>query len=152
MGHDAHRDPENYQMKMPDENMKFSKHQQVRVEHFKAKPFGMKAPDETKSVGPGKLEPLSWLDAEVIAVQYQRKLKDFLKSDTVMQVIKKRLLGQFAGSMSHLSIRRTVADDNTALSIFRREANMVPGSFEPEYMFTLVFDRITTLLESLHKQ
>ena len=111
----------------------------------------MKALDDTTSVDPDKSKSLSWLDAEMTVVYHQRKLDALLISDPVMRVLEIRLLGQRTGPMSPRPRLRTVADAITALITLLREANMVVKRLEPDDIFTLEINRITTSLERLHK-
>ena len=97
----------------------------------------MKAPSDTKSVGPGlsnpdtksadpkRSGPLTWSDADITMSYHRRKLDTFLNSDLVTTILEIRLLGQLCGPPSPLQNIRKITDAITALVTLLREAGMV---------------------------
>ncbi|CAI5701821.1 unnamed protein product [Peronospora effusa] len=69
-------DGENREAKVP-------KKQQNKIAQSKPTKFRMKAPGNTKSIGPEKSGLASWSDADVTKVYHPRKLDAFLESDPV---------------------------------------------------------------------
>ncbi|CAI5701227.1 unnamed protein product [Peronospora effusa] len=112
----------------------------------------MKAPGNTKSIGPEKAGMASWADADVTRAYHQRNLNAFLESDPVAKILEIRQLGQLTGPVSTLSRLHSVTDAITVLVTMLREANMVAGWFDPDDVLSLGFDRITTTLEHMYKR
>ena len=79
---------------------------------------------------------------------HRHKLDTLLASDPVATALEIRPLGQLGGTVSPLPPFRTV----TALVTLLRESNMVAGRFDPNSLFDLGFDSITSTLTNLHKR
>ena len=152
LGHGMYHAPGDFQPMVHTERIespKTTKNDEAAV--FKPAAFKMKAPGDTKSVGPASLSPSTWSDTDVTEVYRRRKLESFLVSDPVAKTLEIGLLGQIEGPVSTLPQPQTIAEAITALVTLLREANMVAGSFELDDLFTLGFKRINTTLIKLHK-
>ncbi|CAH0522648.1 unnamed protein product [Peronospora belbahrii] len=112
----------------------------------------MKAPDDTKSVGPLTSGPLTWSEADVTMAYHRLKHDSFLESDPVTKALEIRLLGQLSGPVSTLPKVRMVADAITALVTLLREAGMVAGRFKPENLVSPGFNSVETTSEILYKR
>ncbi|CAI5706022.1 unnamed protein product [Peronospora farinosa] len=152
LGHDAYHDPEDHQPTVKTERLRSPKKQQSKIAQSKPTKFRMKAPGNTKSIGPEKAGLASWTDADVTRTYHQRKLNAFLESDPFAKILEIRQLGQLTGPVSTLPRLHSVTDAITALVTMLREANMVAGRLDPDDLLSLGFDRITKALEHMHKR
>ncbi|CAI5706016.1 unnamed protein product [Peronospora farinosa] len=152
LGHDAYHDPEDHQPTVKTERLRSPKKQQSKIAQSKPTKFRMKAPGNTKSIGPEKAGLASWTDADVTRTYHQRKLNAFLESDPFAKILEIRQLGQLTGPVSTLPRLHSVTDAITALVTMLREANMVAGRLDPDDLLSLGFDRITKALEHIHKR
>ncbi|CAI5705396.1 unnamed protein product [Peronospora effusa] len=152
LGHDAYHDPEDHQPTVKTERLRSQKQQHNKIAQSKPTKFRMKAPGNTKSIGPEKAGLASWTDADVTRAYHQRKLNAFLESDPVAKILEIRQLGQLTGPVSTLPRLHSVTDANTALVTLLCEANMVAGRFDPDDLLSLGLDRITKALEHMHRR
>ena len=114
----------------------------------KSKQAKTKTPVTNKPVAPTKSGLTTWSDDAVTMAYHRHKLDTLLASDPVATALEIRPLGQLGGTVSPLPPFRTV----TALVTLLRESNMVAGRFDPNSLFDLGFDSITSTLTNLHKR
>ena len=158
LGHDTYHAPEDHQLTVKTDQQWSSKQKTKtkkeinKIAQSKPAKLRMKAPGNTKSTGPDMSGPSTWSDADVTMVYHRRKLDVFLESDPVIQSLDIQLLWRLGGPVSTLPRLQTVTDAITALVTLLREAGMVAGNFDPDELFTLGFDKITSTLTKLHKR
>lgn len=124
----------------------------LKISKSKFKQAKTKTPVTTKPVGPAKSGLTTWSDNAITMDYHRHKLDILLASDPVATALEIRPLGQLGGPVSPLPPFRTVTEAVTALVTLLRESNMVAGRFDPNSLFDMGFDSITSTLTNLHKR
>ena len=123
-----------------------------KIAKSKSKQAKTKTPVNTKPVGPANPGITTWSDDAITMAYHRHKLDTLLASDPVATALEIRPLGQLGGPVSPLPPLRTVTEAVTALVTLLHESNMVAGRFDPNSLFDLGFDSITSTLNKLHKR